>query len=705
VAEIFPTRFLQSGRPVIRFYEFAEYCLEPAERRLLRHGHPVPLTPKAFDTLLLLVQNNGHLVEKEEFIRKVWEGHFVGDDSLTRNIAVLRKVLGEDGRENKYIETVSKRGYRFIARVAEKRQEEAEQGVAASPAPLIGKAERRWIFMTSLPAVAIASIFLAFILIRFVQREREAQQNVPKLNLQAIQKFTSGAYSRATRPMISPDGKTLLYVVDEGLYVAPTTGGDSLKIADKLRWPGDMPVFTADGASVVFSRCRGGEDGSRSRDLWIVSSRGGIPKCFIVEASGAGFSPDGMWVAYTKHLGDRNPLWLSPLDRLEEHREVSELGFTPRWSPDGKWIAYTSSSPLGGDGVLWITSAALSERRQLTQEPQQIYGLTWSADSRSLIFASRAATAGFLQLSQVSIANHSVRPLTRGIGDYVSPSASPDGKTLFFCHIEEGADLFVAEGVGNPRVEQITRGEQHGWPRLSPSGERIASVQLRADFNEHLYVIDLKTGKSTRLSDRIAYHPCWLDDEQLAYLSFDAAAQETQVRLVNLATGLNSTWTRFPGKVEWLAVHPGRKKLAIVAKSPEGRQKIVLRDLEKQSDVTLAEEGEYEQLRWLPGGQALSWSGPVTAGRASNGVWVIEPNRKLPRRIVSDGYAPAWSADEASVYFIRLPQSLWGLDVRRNVLTEMRASGLVNAFDLVGQRLVFVRITAHSEIYSVPIDQ
>jgi Tol biopolymer transport system component/DNA-binding winged helix-turn-helix (wHTH) protein len=704
LAESFPTKFLQPARPVKQCYEFGEFRLEPAERRLLRHGHPVPLTPKALDTLLLLVQNNGHLVEKEQFIRKVWEGQFVGDDSLTRNIGVLRKVLEEGGGEHTYIETVSKRGYRFIARVAEKRQEEAEQGVAPSPAPLIGKAERRWIIMTSLPAFAIASIFLAFILIRFVQREREAQPNLPRLELQAIRKFTSGEHG-ATRPMISPDGKAVLYEAWGGLYVAPISGGGSLKLAEEIRRPADMPVFTADGASVVFARQRDGEDGSRVRDLWIVPTRGGIPRRFIAQASGAGFSPDGKWVAYTKHLSGRNPLWLSPLDRLEEHREVSELGFTPRWSPDGKWIAYTSSDPKGGDGVLWITSAALSERRQLTKEPQQIHGLTWSADSRSLIFASRAATAGFYHLAQVSIANHSVKPLTRGVGDYISPSASPDGKTLFFCHTEGGADLFMAEGVGNPSVVPLTSGEQHVWPRLSPSGERIASVQLRADFNEHLYVIDLNTAKITRLSDRIAYHPCWLDDDQLAYLSFDAAAQETQVRLVSLATGSNSSWTRFPGKAEWLAVHPGRKKLAIVAKSPEGRQKVVLRDLEKQADVVLAEGGEYERLRWRPGGQALSWSGPLTAGRASNGVWVIESNRKLPRRIVSDGYAPAWGADGRSVYFFRLPQSLWRFDLRRNVQTEVRASGLADAFDFVGQRLVFVQITAHSEIYSVPIDQ
>src|SRR5207247_7988472 len=161
----------------------------------------------------------------------------------------------------------------------------------------------------------------------------------------------------------------------------------------------------------------------------------------------------------------------------------------------------------------------------------------------------------------------------------------------------------------------------------------------------------------------------------------------------------------FPGKAEWLAVGPRRKEIAIVVKLPEGRQKIVLRDLETQADVILAEGAEYEQLRWLPGGLALSWSGSGSAGTARNGVWVIEPNEKLPRRIVPDGYLPAWSADGASVYFFKPPQSLWRLNVRRNVLTEMRALGLVTQYDLVSERRVFAQATERSQIYSVPIEE
>ena len=175
MAENIPTKFVQPVRPVRRFYEFGEFRLEPAERRLLRGGQPIPLTPKAFDTLLLLVQRNGHLVEKEEFIKEVWEGQFVGDDSLARNIAVLRKVLGDGARDHKYIETVSKRGYRFIAHLEENWEEEAEHGASSSrssPAPRMAEPGRPWMIMPRMlwpPIIATALVLLAFIWIAFVQ--------------------------------------------------------------------------------------------------------------------------------------------------------------------------------------------------------------------------------------------------------------------------------------------------------------------------------------------------------------------------------------------------------------------------------------------------------------------------------------------------------------------------------------------------------
>jgi eukaryotic-like serine/threonine-protein kinase len=99
------------NRDMPEFYEFGPFRLEPNERKLLRGNEIVVLTPKAFDTLLLLVRNSGHLLEKDELINMLWPDTFVEEGSLSNNIFLLRKALGEDPA---FIETVPRRGYRFI---------------------------------------------------------------------------------------------------------------------------------------------------------------------------------------------------------------------------------------------------------------------------------------------------------------------------------------------------------------------------------------------------------------------------------------------------------------------------------------------------------------------------------------------------------------------------------------------------------------
>ena len=98
-------------------YRFAEFELQPDERRLMRSGQPVPLTPKLLEMLELLVLRGGHIVSKEELLTGLWPGRFVLESNLTKHIWMLRKALGENGEGERFIETVSKRGYRFVAPV------------------------------------------------------------------------------------------------------------------------------------------------------------------------------------------------------------------------------------------------------------------------------------------------------------------------------------------------------------------------------------------------------------------------------------------------------------------------------------------------------------------------------------------------------------------------------------------------------------
>src|SRR3984893_7543922 len=97
-----------------QLYEFGPFRLKSAERKLMRGNEMVTLTPKAFDTLLLLVRNSGHLMEKDDLISTLWPNTFVEEGSLSNNIFLLRKALGEDPA---FIETVPRRGYRFVGAV------------------------------------------------------------------------------------------------------------------------------------------------------------------------------------------------------------------------------------------------------------------------------------------------------------------------------------------------------------------------------------------------------------------------------------------------------------------------------------------------------------------------------------------------------------------------------------------------------------
>lgn len=102
-----------------RTYVFGAFRVDARERLLFSETGVIALTPKAFDTLLVLVENSGHVLSKDELMAKVWPDSFVEENNLAQNISALRKALGADRSVQKYIETVPKRGYRFTAEVRE----------------------------------------------------------------------------------------------------------------------------------------------------------------------------------------------------------------------------------------------------------------------------------------------------------------------------------------------------------------------------------------------------------------------------------------------------------------------------------------------------------------------------------------------------------------------------------------------------------
>jgi DNA-binding winged helix-turn-helix (wHTH) protein/TolB-like protein len=132
-------------------YEFDRFRLHPSEQRLLCGNDPVPITPKAFQILCVLIQSNGRLLDKDELIKKVWPNSFVEEANLSVNISALRKALGDTPDGQKFIETVPKRGYRFVMPIREVGNGSQSETRAIDPPPAVPTPEGATSGATTLP--------------------------------------------------------------------------------------------------------------------------------------------------------------------------------------------------------------------------------------------------------------------------------------------------------------------------------------------------------------------------------------------------------------------------------------------------------------------------------------------------------------------------------------------------------------------------
>jgi Tol biopolymer transport system component len=152
---------------------------------------------------------------------------------------------------------------------------------------------------------------------------------------------------------------------------------------------------------------------------------------------------------------------------------VSGDGCTPRWSPKGDRLAYTTSDPNGGEGELWICGFRQGQEgrsqvfghKQITSERQQIYGLTWTADGQSIVFASKRG--GPMQLYEVAVDGGSPLPVLSGVGRYEAPSAAPNSSRLVFSHYRLANDLRIMNLDSDSGADNITLPSTSSISRLA----------------------------------------------------------------------------------------------------------------------------------------------------------------------------------------------------------------------------------------------
>jgi DNA-binding winged helix-turn-helix (wHTH) protein/Tol biopolymer transport system component len=336
-------------------YTFGPFRLEPAKRRLLREGRPLPLTPKAFDVLVLLVQHRERVVEKEEVMRRVWPDCVVEEANLAQNIFTLRKVLGDTHEGARYIATVPRRGYRFVAEVAEGNGngsdtassglalDTAESGPVAPAAAPEASLGRRTLIAT----LALALPALGFLAGAYTSRP-------PQVSFQKLT-FRRGT---VTSGRFAPDGRTVVYGAawDGGRIRAYSTRTDSRESRDLELADADLMAVSPSGElAVLFGRRFFSMFGTTTGTLARVPLTGGAPRELLRDAQFADWAPGGKELAIVRQVGEKNRLEYPIGTPLYESVRSHCVGL-PRVAPDGDAVAFVQceGKVYGAGGIALV---------------------------------------------------------------------------------------------------------------------------------------------------------------------------------------------------------------------------------------------------------------------------------------------------------------------------------------------------------------
>jgi len=374
------------------FYEFGEFRLDPVEGSLFREGQSVPLTPKAFDLLLVLVENSGSTVEKDELMRRVWPDSFVEEANLSVNMTALRRVLGEGPDDHRYIETVPRRGYRFVARVREIRDEGAdpilEQHERAGLAPFTG---------------ATASDCLAAIL----KDEPPDLRKTNSLGFALEASSTSSGSRLETASLPAGTDRTDKSRVLRREWLAWAVAAALLLAMLGFAWAYFTRQPTPDAPVMKFSILPPEK-----------SSFGQIA-----------VSPDGRHLAFTAATGGKVQLWVRALDSSEARALAGTQGAAlPFWSPDSRFIGFFA------DGRLKKIEATGGPVQTLSEAPLAPLpsGGTWSR--AGVILFAPAPLEGLLRISATGgeVAQVTILDRLRQELNHRSPTFLPDGHHFLY---------------------------------------------------------------------------------------------------------------------------------------------------------------------------------------------------------------------------------------------------------------------------------
>ena len=377
-------------------YSFGPYSVDVAERQLLRSGECVSLPPKVFDTLLVLVENGGRILEKDVLMNKIWPDSFVEESSLAQYIFQLRKALGDDASEHRFIETIPKRGYRFIAPVREE--------FCPSPVSVNGSAVKAAEY--ALPLTSVLAVHEAppppSMTAHFTAPVNSftTTQSSPSVPLQNKLRLINVGWAAMMSLTV------LASLIVGGIwftrnYAEVLTPAVPVQIT-KLTSTGHAiaPAISPDGKYVTYIA-----DDLGKQSLWIrqtetVSNVQILPPA-EVSFQGLTFSPDGNYLYYViykrpKHIG---VLYRVPILGGTSQKVLEDVDTAITFAPDGQRFAFVRQYPGTLETAVVIAQTDGSKEQILAKRKSpktfSMDGVSWSPNGELLAVAtSHTGTSG-----------------------------------------------------------------------------------------------------------------------------------------------------------------------------------------------------------------------------------------------------------------------------------------------------------------------